>query len=126
MQFKLQLQQPDIRNHLMVFYSDFIKSNGNETSENALLSYLQNQHPEVLSHIAQSASPEIQEIISKNVQGLIGVLPTDEFDVQITTNRENLAGLLASAMMTGYFLSRMEQRMHLDERFGEVPNREEP
>jgi hypothetical protein len=35
--------------------------------------------------------------------------------VQITTNRENLAGLLASAMMTGYFLRQMEQRMHLEE-----------
>ncbi|MEB3283318.1 MAG: DUF760 domain-containing protein [Lyngbya sp.] len=104
----------------MVFYSDFIKSNGNETSENALLSYLQDQHPEVLSQIAQSASPEIKEIISNNVQGLIGVLPSDDFDVQITTNRENLAGLLASAMMTGYFLRQMEQRMHLDESFGQV------
>ncbi|WP_413168369.1 DUF760 domain-containing protein [Capilliphycus salinus ALCB114379] len=103
----------------MVFYSDFIKSNGNETSENALLSYLQHQHPEVLSQIAQSASPEIKEIISKNVQGLIGVLPSDDFDVQITTSRENLAGLLASAMMTGYFLRQMEQRMHLDESFGQ-------
>jgi len=35
--------------------------------------------------------------------------------VQITTDRENLAGLLASAMMTGYFLRQMEQRMQLEE-----------
>ncbi|HEY9796894.1 MAG TPA: DUF760 domain-containing protein, partial [Leptolyngbyaceae cyanobacterium] len=31
------------------------------------------------------------------------------------TDRENLAGLLASAMMTGYFLRQMEQRMELEE-----------
>lgn len=104
----------------MVFYSDFIRSNSNEISENALLNYLQHQHPEILSHVAQSASPEIQEIISKNVQGLIGVLPSEDFDMQITTNRENLAGLLASAMMTGYFLRQMEQRMHLDDNLGQV------
>lgn len=104
----------------MVFNSDFLKSNDTEASENPLLSYLQHQHPDILAQVAQSASPEIKEIISKNVQGLIGVLPSDDFDVQITTNRENLAGLLASAMMTGYFLRQMEQRMHLDSTFAQI------
>ncbi|MDT9277041.1 MAG: DUF760 domain-containing protein [Limnospira sp. PMC 737.11] len=99
----------------MVFNSDFHSSNDQEISENPLLHYLQHQHPDVLAHIAQSASPEIKEIISRNVQGLVGVLPSDDFDVQITTNRDNLAGLLASAMMTGYFLRQMEQCMHLEE-----------
>ncbi|MGB3531961.1 MAG: DUF760 domain-containing protein [Microcoleaceae cyanobacterium] len=98
----------------MVFNPDFLKSSDREISENSLLDYLQHQHPEVLTYVAQSASSEVKEIISRNVQGLIGVLPTEDFDVQITTNRENLAGLLASAMMTGYFLSQMERRMHLD------------
>jgi hypothetical protein len=42
------------------------------------------------------------------------MLPSENFDVQVTTNRENLAGLLASAMMTGYFLRKMEQRMELE------------
>jgi hypothetical protein len=45
----------------------------------------------------------------------VGVLPSEHFNVEITTDRENLAGLLASAMMTGYFLRQMEQRMHLEE-----------
>jgi hypothetical protein len=42
------------------------------------------------------------------------MLPSEDFNVQIVTNRENLANLLASAMMTGYFLSQMEQRRNLD------------
>ncbi len=42
------------------------------------------------------------------------MLPPDHFNIQITTDRDNLAGLLASAMMTGYFLRQMEQRMELD------------
>ncbi|MGF1491050.1 MAG: DUF760 domain-containing protein [Microcoleaceae cyanobacterium] len=104
----------------MAFNPDFLRSNDVETSDNPLLSYLQHQHPDVLAQVAQSASPEIKEIISKNVQGLIGVLPADGFDVQITANRDDLAGLLASAMMTGYFLRQMEQRMHLDSTFGQV------
>ena len=99
----------------MVFNPDFFKSDVHEMTENALLTYLQNQNPDLLAAVAQSASPEIKEIISRNVQGLVGVLPSEHFDVHITTNRENLAGLLASAMMTGYFLRQMEQRMHLED-----------
>lgn len=109
----------------MVFDPNFLNDNFDEhTNEllnesfednpNQLLKYLQHQSPDVLSRVAQSVSPEIKQIISQNVQGLVGVLPSESFNVQITTDRDNLAGLLASAMMTGYFLRQMEQRMHLD------------
>ena len=49
-----------------------------------------------------------------STQGLLGMLPGEQFEVKIQTNRDNLAGLLASAMMTGYFLRQMEQRMELE------------
>jgi hypothetical protein len=68
----------------------------------------------VLQRVARSASGDIQDIIRHNVQGLLGMLPGDQFDVKIQTSRDNLAGLLASAMMTGYFLRQMEQRMELE------------
>lgn len=93
---------------------DFFGGDTEESQANQLLKYLQHQSPEVLARVAKSVSPEIKQIISQNVQGLVGVLPSEAFNVQITTDRENLAGLLASAMMTGYFLSRMEQRMELE------------
>ncbi|MEZ2230235.1 MULTISPECIES: DUF760 domain-containing protein [unclassified Microcoleus] len=99
----------------MVFHPDFDSSNAKQATDNPLLKYLQHQSPEVLDRVAKSVSPEIKEIISHNVQGLVGILPSDNFSVQITTDRENLAGLLASAMMTGYFLRQMEQRMQLEE-----------
>ncbi|MBN3945812.1 MAG: DUF760 domain-containing protein [Nostoc sp. NMS7] len=109
----------------MVFNRDFLNDNSEEHANqllsdhseeypNQLLKYLQHQSPDVLARIAQSASPEIKQIISQNVQGLVGMLPPENFSVQITTDRENLAGLLASAMMTGYFLRQMEQRMQLE------------
>ncbi|MEH2451436.1 DUF760 domain-containing protein [Nostoc sp.] len=109
----------------MVFNPDFLNDNSEEHPNqllsdhseqypNQLLKYLQHQSPDVLARIAQSASPEIKQIISQNVQGLVGMLPVENFNVQITTDRENLAGLLASAMMTGYFLRQMEQRMQLE------------
>jgi hypothetical protein len=43
------------------------------------------------------------------------MLPSDGFSVQVTTDRDNLANLLGSAMMTGYFLRQMEQRMELED-----------
>ncbi|WP_414546135.1 DUF760 domain-containing protein [Nostoc sp. CCY0012] len=109
----------------MVFDPDFLNDNSEdnanqllndhfEENPNQLLKYLQHQSPEVLARVAQSVSPEIKQIISQNVQGLVGMLPAENFNVQITTDRDNLAGLLASAMMTGYFLRQMEQRMQLE------------
>lgn len=98
----------------MVFNFDFFASEPEEQDTNTLIQYLQQQHPEILARIAQSASPEIQQIITQNVQGLVGVLPPEDFNISITTDRENLANLLASAMMTGYFLGQMEQRKNLE------------
>jgi CheY-specific phosphatase CheX len=111
----------------MVFNPDFLNSEPEEEQANPLLNYLQHQSPDVLSQVAKSASPEVQQIISQNVQGLVGMLPSETFNVQITTNRENLAGLLASAMMTGYFLRQMEQRMELEEMLiNSTPLRRQP
>jgi CheY-specific phosphatase CheX len=111
----------------MVFNPDFLSSQTEDEQTNQLLNYLQHQSPDVLSRVAKSASPEIQQIISQNVQGLVGMLPSENFNVQITTDRENLAGLLASAMMTGYFLRQMEQRMELEETLiNSVPLRQKP
>jgi len=111
----------------MVFNPNFLSSQAEDEPENQLLNYLQHQSPDVLSRVAKSASPEIQQIISQNVQGLVGMLPSESFNVQITTDRENLAGLLASAMMTGYFLRQMEQRMELEETLiDSVPLRRQP
>jgi hypothetical protein len=93
---------------------DFFGSEVEEGQVNQLLKYLQHQSPEILATVAKSVSPEIRQIISQNVQGLVGFLPSESFNVQVTTDRENLASLLASAMMTGYFLRRMEQRMELE------------
>ncbi|MDB9315131.1 DUF760 domain-containing protein [Spirulina sp. CS-785/01] len=103
----------------MVFDPNLFQSDTDELEDiNILLQYLKQQKPEVLEQIAQSASPEVKQIISQNVQGLVGMLPSEDFNVQIVTDRENMANLLASAMMTGYFLRRMEQRMELDANLG--------
>ncbi len=98
----------------MVFNPNFFSVDEDLPDSNQLLTYLQHQSPDVLEQVARSVTPQVKEIISQNVQGLVGMLPTDNFNVKIITERDDLAGLLASAMMTGYFLRQMEQRMEMD------------
>jgi hypothetical protein len=97
-----------------MFNPEFLTSDSEAIGSNSLIQYLQDQSPDVLQRVARSASGDIQDIIRHNVQGLLGMLPGDHFDVKITASRDHLAGLLASAMMTGYFLRQMEQRMELE------------
>ncbi len=99
-----------------MFNTEFLATDNNEGSEgNALIQYLQEQSPDVLQRVAKSASKDIQDIIRHNVQGLLGMLPGDQFEVKVTSSRDHFANLLASAMMTGYFLRQMEQRKELEE-----------
>jgi hypothetical protein len=97
-----------------MFNPEFLTSDNEAISGNSLIQYLQDQSPDVLERVARSASGDIQDIIRHNVQGLLGMLPGEQFEVKIQASRESLAGLLASAMMTGYFLRQMEQRMELE------------
>ena len=97
-----------------MFNPEFPSADNEAFSGNSLIQYLQDQSPDVLQRVARSASPDIQDIIRHNVQGLLGMLPGEQFEVKIQATRDNLAGLLASAMMTGYFLRQMEQRMDLE------------
>ncbi len=91
-------------------------------TQNPLLAYLRQQSPETLEIVARSVSPEVRQIIAQNVQNLVGVLPEPNFHVNISTDRENLAGMLGSAMMTGYFLSQMETRMNLERSLHSTPS----
>ena len=98
-----------------MFNPEFLTTDNNDgQAGNSLIQYLREQSPDTLQRVAKSASGEIQDIIRHNVQGLLGMLPGEHFEVKVTSNRENLANMLASAMMTGYFLRQMEQRMELE------------
>jgi 23S rRNA G2069 N7-methylase RlmK/C1962 C5-methylase RlmI len=109
----------------MAFDFQFI-STTSEQQNNTLIQYIQKQHPDILARIAQSASQDIKQIISQNVAGLLGTLPGENFNVQITTDRDDLANLLASAMMTGYFLAQVEQRKDLDLSFSDTDSLNRP
>lgn len=98
---------------------EFMESNAAKASstENSLLSYVKTMDPETITQLSRPASDEVMQVIEHNVIGLLGGLPSQSFDVSVTTNRENLGRLLASAMMSGYFLRGAEQRLAFEEQF---------
>lgn len=78
---------------------------------NSLMQYVHSMSPDTIAQLSNPTSPEVQQMMEHNIVALLGGLPSEHFDVEITTNRANLGRLLASAMMSGYFLRGAEQRM---------------
>lgn len=83
--------------------------------KNSLLQYVQSMSPETVAQLSRPLSTDVMQAMEQNIVGLLGGLPAQQFDVTITTNRENLGRLLASAMMSGYFLRGAEQRLAFEE-----------
>ncbi|MGF1589276.1 MAG: DUF760 domain-containing protein [Pleurocapsa sp.] len=81
----------------------------------SLWHYVQSLSPDTIAQLSQPESQEVFQIIEHNITGLLGNLPRENFNVAIETNRESLGRLLASAMMSGYFLRNAEQRMSFEQ-----------
>lgn len=82
---------------------------------NALLEYVQSMSPETVSQLSRPVSSDVMQAMENNIIGLLGGLPAQHFDISVTTSREHLGRLLASAMMSGYFLKSAEQRLAFEE-----------
>merc|ERR1712054_705084 len=86
---------------------DFFNSE-NEMSE-SLWKYVQSLSPETISQLSKPDSKEVFQVMERNIIGLLGNLPSEHFGVTVSTSRDHLGKLLASAMMSGYFLRNAEQ-----------------
>ena len=71
--------------------------------------------PETVAQLSRPVSPDVMQAMEHNIIGLLGGLPSQHFDISVTTSREHLGRLLASAMMSGYFLKGAEQRLAFEE-----------
>ena len=78
---------------------------------NLLWQYVQSMSPDTVTQLSKPNSQEVFQVMERNIVGLLGNLPSEQFNVSVTTSRENLGKLLASAMLSGYFLRNAEQRM---------------
>ena len=87
---------------------------GISESGEGLWQYVQSLHPDTIAQLSKPQSSEVFQVMERNIIGLLGNLPPDNFGVTISTNRDNLGRLLASAMMSGYFLRNAEQRLNFE------------
>ncbi|BAZ01644.1 hypothetical protein NIES37_56480 [Tolypothrix tenuis PCC 7101] len=92
--------------------SEFFDSESETTD--VLWQYVKSLSPEAVSQLSKPSSPEVLQVMERNIIGLLGNLPSEHFDVSITTSRESLGRLLASAMISGYFLRNAEQRLNFE------------
>ena len=90
-----------------------------QEDNNSLFAYIQSLEPSAIARLSQ-VSPAVASIMQQKLRQMLGVLPSTLFDVTVTTDRENLGQLLASAMQTGYFLRQAEERMDIEEHFSRV------
>ncbi len=84
---------------------------GESETGNLLWQYVQSLTPDTVTQLSKPTSAEVFQVMERNIVGLLGNLPSEYFNMSVTTNRENLGRLLASAMISGYFLRNAEQRM---------------
>lgn len=87
---------------------------GEDNNGESLWQYVQSLSPEAISQLSKPQSAEVFGVMEKNIVGLLGSLPSDNFNVNIVSSREHLGRLLASAMMSGYFLRNAEQRLDFE------------
>ena len=81
---------------------------------NNLWEYVQSLNPETVTQLSKPSSPGVLYLIHRAIVEILGNLPNDEYQSVITTSSEELGRLLASAMVDGYFLRNVEQRLEMD------------
>lgn len=91
---------------------------------NPLQTYVQELDMDAIARLSQP-SEEVGRLMHQNLLGMLGTLPSSQFNIVMTTSREDLGQLLASAMMYGYFLRGAEQRMAFDQTLNPLTLEEE-
>ncbi len=88
--------------------------NNQKVDTNSLLNYIQSLNPQTVTQLSKPDSPEAWGAIEGTINSMLGGLPSENFNVMITTNRDSLAKLLVSAMLNGYLLRNVEQRLEFE------------
>lgn len=70
-----------------------------------------------MSLIQKDVPPTTVDAMKRTISGMLGLLPSDQFQVLIEALWEPLSKLLVSSMMTGYTLRNAEYRLCLERNF---------
>ncbi|KAG6762642.1 hypothetical protein POTOM_033156 [Populus tomentosa] len=82
--------------------------------KSVLSDLIQEIEPLDVSLIQKDVSPTTLDAMKRTISGMLGLLPSDRFQVFIEAWWESLSKLLISSMMTGYTLRNAEYRLCLE------------
>jgi hypothetical protein len=85
-----------------------------QVNNDNLWQYVQSLNPETVAQLSKPSSPEVLHLIQQAIVGMLGNLPHDRYQSVITTSRDELGRILGSAMVDGYFLRNVEQRLEME------------
>nr|XP_027106048.1 uncharacterized protein LOC113726498 [Coffea arabica] len=81
------------------------------SKKSVLAKLIQEIEPMDLSLIQKDVPPTTLDAMKRTISGMLGLLPSDQFQVYIEALWEPLSKLLISSMMTGYTLRNAEYRL---------------
>ncbi|CAI9769982.1 unnamed protein product [Fraxinus pennsylvanica] len=111
------IKSPSLRTLVLASSSvgEFNAGNGNSRSKKSVLSNLIHEiEPLDVSLIQKDVPPTTIDAMKRTISGMLGLLPSDQFQVMIDALWEPLSKLLISSMMTGYTLRNAEHRLCLE------------
>ncbi|PPR86628.1 hypothetical protein GOBAR_AA34064 [Gossypium barbadense] len=86
--------------------------------KSVLTNLIQEIEPLDVSLIQKDVPPTTVDAMKRTISGMLGLLPSDRFQVFIEALWEPLSKLLVSSMMTGYTLRNAEYRLCLERNLG--------
>lgn len=94
---------------------DYVSTRGRRFNKefNVLAKILKQIEPLDTSVIGKGASHTSKEAMKRTISSMLGVLPSDRFQVTVGLSRQPLARLLHSSIITGYTLWNAEYRLTL-------------
>ncbi|GMI88283.1 hypothetical protein like AT2G14910 [Hibiscus trionum] len=99
-------------------FHDGFGSNPTPSKKSVLTNLIHEIEPLDVSLIQQDVSPTTVDAMKRTISGMLGLLPSDRFQVFIEALWEPLSKLLVSSMMTGYTLRNAEYRLYLERNLG--------
>lgn len=97
---------------------DAFDSSSNFSKKPILANLIQEIEPLDVSLLQKDVPPTTLDAMKRTISGMLGLLPSDRFQVSIEALWEPLSKLLLSSMMTGYTLRNAEYRLCLERNLG--------
>ncbi|MBA0849801.1 hypothetical protein Goshw_020947, partial [Gossypium schwendimanii] len=99
-------------------FDDPSGSNSSPSKKSVLTNLIQEIEPLDISLIQKDVPPSTVDVMKRTISDMLGLLPSDRFQVFIEALWEPLSKLLISSMMTGYTLRNAEYRLCLERSLG--------